>query len=74
MVRHSGVWALVALGALVVVVVVGVAAKIGMDTSRYLETVSEQRDWTVPGREDTQTATTGMQPVGTVGEVAVEAP
>lgn len=73
MVRHSGVWALVALGALMVVVVVGLAAKVGMDTSRYLETVSEQRDWAAPGRQDTQTAT-GMQPVGTVGEVAVQAP
>lgn len=73
MVRHSGVWALVAFGALIVVIVLGFAAKVGMDTSRYLEAVSEQRNWTAPGGEDTQTAT-GMQPVGTVGEVAVEAP
>ena len=48
MVRHSGVWALFAFGALIVVIVLGFAAKVGMDTSRYLETVSEQRNWTAP--------------------------
>ena len=48
--RQSGIRALAAAGLLVVVAVLGLAAKVGHDTSQYLQTVSTQRDWNSPGR------------------------
>lgn len=48
--RQAGIRALVAAGLLAVVGVVGVAAKVGRDTSQYLQTVSAQRNWDSPGQ------------------------
>lgn len=45
MTRQSGIRALVAAGLVVVFGVLGVAAKVGRDTSQYLQTVSTQRNW-----------------------------
>ena len=47
--RHSGIRVLAGAGLLVVMVVLGLAAKIGRDTSQYLQTVSAQRNWDSPG-------------------------
>lgn len=47
--RQAGIRALVAAG-LLVVGVIGVAAKVGLDTSQYLQTVSAQRNWNSPGQ------------------------
>lgn len=43
--RQVVVRTLVAVSLLVVVAVLGVAVKIGRDTSQYLQTVSSHRDW-----------------------------
>lgn len=50
MARQTGWWLLAGACLLVVGAVLGVAAKVGRDTSQYLQTVSTQRDWE-PTRE-----------------------
>lgn len=48
--RQAGIRTLVAAGLLVVAGVLGLAAKVGHDTSQYLQTVSTQRNWESPGQ------------------------
>lgn len=49
---RQGVVRMVIAGCLfLVVAVVGLAAKVGQDTSQYLQSVSTQRNWDSPGSE-----------------------
>lgn len=45
----GSIWAVACLA--LVVLVLGMAAKIGQDTSRYLQAVSTERNWETPGSE-----------------------
>jgi hypothetical protein len=57
--RQRVVRTVVAACLLVVVSVVGFAAKIGRDTSQYLQSVSTQRDWQAPGLDPVEARVVG---------------
>lgn len=47
--RQLGIRTLAVAGLLLVVTVLGLAAKVGHDASQYLQTVSTQKNWTSAG-------------------------
>lgn len=62
MARQTGWWLLAVACLLVAGTVLGVAAKVGRDTSEYLQTVSAHRDW-----EPTREGSTGEMVAGAKG-------
>lgn len=70
MVRQVVVRTVMGVSLLVVMSVLGVAVKVGRDTSQYLQTVSTQRDWrSAEELAGGATAVEGEAPAGLEGGV-----